>query len=209
MADMNMQIFSTNINNIDGSGTSPKVKESENNISVFGYEIDEDTLSTILTGTIDAILSDETFTKDEAAIYVAGELEISELIKNSKGKQSFIDSILDPNKIEREIRENYAKEHPEYASVMKEGEKVQSDFDKAKEEIKQKWIEDNPEPSDIMKKGGLFGITMTDEYRDWLKNKDNYLNNFEQEYIQNNPNYANLKEAQDKNKSLINILFGF
>ena len=208
MADMNIQIFSTNINNVDGSGTSPKVKESENNVSVFGYEIDEDTLSTILTGTIDAILSDETFTKEEAEIYVTGELEISELIKNSQEKQSFIDSILDPNKTEREIREKYAKEHPEYASVMKEGEKVQADFDKAKEETKQKWIKDNPSP-EMLKEGGFLGITFTDEYKDWLKNQDNYMKNFEQEYIQNNPDYANLKEAQDKNKSLINILLGF
>ena len=206
MFDYNIRNIPTQKNIVDN--TSLTEKESDGNINIFGQEVDEETLNTILTGTVDILLSDDTFTKDEAAIYVAGELEISELIKNSKGKQSFIDSILDPNKIEREIREKYTKEHPEYASVMKEGEKVQADFDKAKEETKQKWIEDNPSP-EMLKEGGFLGITFTDEYKDWLKNQDNYMKNFEQEYIQNNPDYANLKEAQDKNKSLINILLGF
>ena len=81
-------------------------------------------------------------------------------------------------------------------------------YDKKREETRLKWIEDNPSP-EILKEGGFLGVTFTDEYKDWLKNQDNYMDNFEKEYAENNPDYATLKAEQDKNKSLISILFGF
>ena len=195
-------------NIVENSDRTKETTETKQNINIFGFEIKEETLNTILTGAVDIILADSTFTKDDAAIFVAGEKEIEELIKNAQNNQNLFETIFDPNKTEREIREKYANEHPEYAAVMQKGNNVQKKHDEAREETRLKWIEDNPEPSDIMQKGGLFGMTFTDEYKDWLKNKDNYLNNFEQEYIQNNPDYANLKEAQDKDKNISQVLFG-
>ena len=207
MADMNIKNLSTNANAVGYSSSSKEIDETENNISVFGQQIDEETLGVVLAGAVDALLGDGSFTKDEASIYVAGEKEIAELVKNEPNKQNLIETFFDPDKTEREIREKYSSEHPEYASVMKEGQKVQSDFDNAKEETRLKWIEDNPAP-EMLKEGGFFGVTMTDEYKDWLKNQDNYMNNFEKEYVQNNPDYANLKAEQDKNKSLLEIILG-
>ncbi len=208
MSDINIRNLSAQVKSVDNTGGPQETNEEGNNISVFGYEIDEDTLSTVLTGTVDAIFGDGAFTKDEAAIYVAGELEIEELVKNAPNNQNLIETIFDPDKTEREIREKYASEHPEYAAVMKEGQKVQKEYDKTREETRLKWIENNPAPEKMMKEGGFFGVTMTDEYKDWLKEQDNYMNNFEKEYIQTNSDYGNLRAEQNKNKSLFELILG-
>lgn len=206
MVDFNIKSVSPHVTQANSS-QAKEVEETDNNINVFGFEVDEDTLTTILTGVADELLGDGAFTKDEAAIYVAGEKEIAELVKNAPNKQNLLETIFDPDKAEREIREKYASEHPEYAAVMKEGQKVQSNFDKSREETRLKWIEDNPAP-EMMKEGGFFGITMTDEYKEWLNEQDKYMNNFEKEYCQNNPDYATLKAEQDKDKSILDIFFG-
>ena len=121
MTDLNIQKTSTHISNVDTSSPTKKPEEPSNNISIFGYEIDEDTLATVLNGAVDAIIGTSSFTKDEAAIFVNGEQEIKELLKNAPNNQNVVESIFDPNKTEREIREKYATEHPEYAQVMEEG----------------------------------------------------------------------------------------
>lgn len=207
MVDFNIKSVSPHVTQANSS-QAKEVEETDSNINVFGFEVDEDTLTTILTGVADELLGDGAFTRDEAAIYVAGELEIEELVKNAPNNQNLIETIFDPDKTEREIREKYASEHPEYAAVMKEGQKVQKEYDKTREETRLKWIENNPAPEKMMKEGGFFGVTMTDEYKDWLKEQDNYMNNFEKEYIQTNSDYANLRAEQNKNKSLIELILG-
>lgn len=206
MVDFNIRNVPTQVSQLNSNQTK-ETEENNNDINVFGFNVDEETLTTILTGVADEIFGDGSFTKDEAAIYVAGEKEIAELVKNEPNKQNLIETIFDPDKAEREIREKYAAEHPEYAAVMKEGQKVQSDFDKSREETRLKWIEDNPAP-EMIKEGGFFGVTMTDEYKEWLNEQNKYMNNFEKEYCQNNPDYATLKAEQDKDKSILDIFFG-
>lgn len=205
----NFEIKNTQIKNslLENSSRTKESAETEQNNNIFGFELNEETLNTILTGTVDVILGDGAFTKDEAAIFVAGEKEIEELIRNAPNEQNLVETILDPDKTEREVREKYANEHPEYAAVMKEGHNVQKKHDETREEARTKWIENNP-PPEMMKKGGLFGMTVTDEYKDWYKKQAEFMNDFEKEYIQNNSDYAHLKEEQDKDRNIIQILFG-
>ena len=131
----------------------------------------------------------------------------AELIKNSPNNPNLIDAIFDPDKVEREIRKKYADEHPEYAEVMKEGQKVQKEFDTKREETRQNWIKENPAP-EMFEEGGLIGVKVTDEYREWTIKQDNHLKEFEKNYIEDNPDYATLKAELDKDKSLLDIILG-
>ena len=94
MVDFNIRNVSPQVSQVNSS-QSKEVEETDNNINVFGFEVDEDTLTTILTGVADELFGDGSFTKDEAAIYVAGEKEIDELIISEPNKQNLLETIFD------------------------------------------------------------------------------------------------------------------
>lgn len=169
--------------------------EIEQNNSNNGTKL----LGLIFEEVIDEILTQDSFTREEAAVYVKGEREISDIVKNSPKKQSIVEAFFDPNKVEREVREKYKSEHQDYAAVMDEGQKVESDYDKTYQSTKNKWLEENPAP-EMFEKGGLFGVKITDDYKKWIKVQTKYMNDFEKEYCKNNKDYANLKAEQNKKK---------
>lgn len=205
MSDLNIKGNYQQTNANQSNGTAKVEKEEE--INLFPSLETGEILDILFTGVVDSVFGDGPFTKDEAAIYVQGEKEIAELVKDAPNKQNLIETIFDPDKTEREVREQYASEHPEYAEVMEEGRRVQSEFDTKREESRQKWMEENPAP-EMFEQGGLLGVKVTDEYKDWSNKQDNYMKEFEKNYIANNQDYANLRAEQDKGKSLIDVIFG-
>ncbi|MBQ8887635.1 MAG: hypothetical protein IJY61_08050 [Candidatus Gastranaerophilales bacterium] len=206
MSDMNI---TGNYQQISANQTNGAAKvEKEEEASLFPSLETDEILDILFTGVVDGVFGDGPFTKDEATIYVQGEKEIAELVKETPNKQNLIETIFDPDKAEREIREQYAAEHPEYAEVMEEGAKVQENYDKAYDETLKKWQEENPAPEKILEEGGFLGVKMTDDYKEWTNAQIKYMQNFEKEYAKNNSDYANLKAAQDKDKSFLQAMLG-
>lgn len=184
-------------------------KKEEENISIWGTmeEEDENSLAILLTGVLDEVIGDGAFTSEEAKVFVTGEFEIKELIKEAQKNRGFLELLTNPQKCEQDVREKYAKEHPEYAKVMEEGKKVEKLHENALKEAEETWQKNNPEPeSKIVKGDDIFGLTYTEEYANWLKKKKQATKDFESHYIKNNPDYANLIKEQNKNKGLLEIL---
>lgn len=183
--------------------------EEDTAISFIDSEDNEELLQAAIETFSGFLFGDGIFTNAEAEAYVTGENEIAELLKEAKGDRSFVETILDPNKYEREIRAEYEKEHPEYARVAKDGKKLQEEYDYARAATEKIWLETNPEPENKYQKGnGLFGFSQTEEYKQWHKEKEQALADFDKDYRYNNPDYDNLACAQAKNKSLIEIALG-
>ena len=139
--------------NINGPSSQPNINSVPANTKVEQNEeeslfpsIDEtnEILDVLFSGVIEAAFGDGSFTKAEAEIFVQGEKEIAKLVKDAPNKQSLVETIFDPDKAEREAREQYAAEHPEYADVMQEGLKIQKEFDTKREETRQNWLQENP-----------------------------------------------------------------
>ena len=146
---------------INNTSTEIEQNNSNNGTKLLGLIFEE---------VIDEILTQDSFTREEAAVYVKGEREISDIVKNSPKKQSIVEAFFDPNKVEREVREKYKSEHQDYAAVMYEGQKVESDYDKTYQSTINKWLEENPAP-EMFEKGGLFGVKITDDYKKWKSNQ--------------------------------------
>lgn len=184
-------------------------KEETENLSIMeiNFEVSNEELLQAAIETFSGVLfGNEIFTNEEAEAYVVGENEIAELLREGKANRGFVETFLDPNKYEREIRKEYEKEHPEYAKAAKEGKKLQEEYDNARSITEQTWLENNPEPTEKYQKGnGIFGFSQTEEYKNWHNKKEDALNQFDKEYRYNNPDYDNLARAQLKNKSLIEI----
>ena len=194
----------TNINPVQ---EDIKTERNEEENLFPSVEETSEILDVLFSGVVDAAFGNGTFTKTEAEIFVQGEKEIAKLVKEAPNKQSLVESIFDPDKAEREAREQYAADHPEYADVMQEGLKVQNEFDSKKEEERQNWIKENPAP-EMFEKGGWLGVKITDEYKEWNQKQDNHLYEFEKNYTENNQNYANLKFEQNKSNSFLRFFFG-
>ena len=184
-------------------------KEETENLSIMeiNFEASNEELLQAAIETFSGVLfGNEIFTNEEAEAYVVGENEIAELLREGKANRGFVETLLDPNKYEREIRKEYEKEHPEYAKAAKEGKKLQEEYDNARSITEQTWLENNPEPTEKYQKGnGIFGFSQTEEYKTWHNKREEALNQFDKEYRYNNPDYDNLARAQLKNKSLIEI----
>ena len=184
-------------------------KEENENFSIvdFNFEANNEELLQAAIETFSGFLfGDEIFTNEEAEAYVVGENEIAELLREAKSNRGFVETILDPNKYEREIRKEYEKEHPEYAKAAKEGKKLQEEYDNARSIAEKDWLDNNPEPEEKYQKGnGIFGFSQTEEYKKWHNEKEESLRQFDKDYRYNNPDYDNLARAQLKNKTLIEI----
>lgn len=183
----------------DGAGTvksnnKTNATEETEDTSLFNTE---ESKSNILEKALDSILGDGDFTKEEAETYVNGEAEIAELIKKEKEDKGILEVILESNSIEKQIRKEYEEKHPEYAKVKDEGDRVQKEYKEALTEANKKWIEENPSPKD----SGIFSL----EYLNWKLKQSNAMKDFQKNYANENPDYANLKLAQDMNKSLLEL----
>ena len=205
-----------NVNNkLNQYITTSKTENTQNGVdesTAIDFNIDENS-EELLKEAIETfsgfLFGDGIFTNTEAEAYVNGENEIAELLREAKGNRGFVETLLDPNKYERDIRTEYEKEHPEYARVAKEGKKLQEEYNDARSATERIWIESNPEPEQKYQKGnGLFGFSQTEEYKKWYNEKEQALKEFDKEYRYNNPDYDNLACAQLKNKSIIEIALG-
>lgn len=197
--------------NINKQGNIKKTNETDNETSIFSNNTTGDEILTqIILGIIDESFFDGTFTADEADIYVKGEKEIAEMVKEEKNKQlnnlNIIAYIFDEEKTEKECREKYAEKHPEYKEVMEEGQRVEKEYEKSLNKAKDIWLKDNPEP-EMLEKGGFWGYKETDAHKEWKKKEKEFTNKFEEEYKKNNPDYKTLKNAQVKSMSLWEIIF--
>ncbi len=192
------------VNNTNNAYENSKVKEEESIFSSQSTDNDftEELITTILDCVLDEIFSDGAFTKDEASTFVAGEKELAQIIKDAKSKQGFFESLFDFGSTEKKCREDYAKSHPEYAKVMKEGQKVQSEYENAMKTAKEEWTKSNPQPETLYEEGGLLGMKRTEEYSAWQKELTEFLNEFEKEYIYNNSDYKTLRTEQNKDKDV-------
>lgn len=196
MTDMNIknQSMYDSINNASTNNKAESVEKTEDT-SIFQKE---EKGTNLVELAFDAIFGDGNFTLDEAQIYVDGEAEVNELIKEAQKDMGLLEIILDFGAKEKEIREDYEKKHPEYAKVKDEGDKVQKEYDEAYEETRNKWLEENPKPENI------FSL----EYLSWSLKQTNAMNEFKNKYAKENPDFANLLAAQNKNKSILELILG-
>lgn len=204
-----MYIRNADVSSVQSTNTNQttKAQETENDISIFNNDsVDEtdfgsDLLNAIVMGILNDVFSDTSFTKDEAKTYVEGEKELAEIIKNEKDSRGFFDLLFNSSNIEKECREKYESEHPEYAKVAEEGQKVQKQYDDALANAKEAWLNENPQPENITENGGLFGIKRTDEYKQWSSDLESFIKDFESEYKKKDPDYKILSDEQNKDKS--------
>lgn len=196
MTDINIKQMFNNVSDANSSNKIESTKENEES-SIFQEEEKE---RNIVGLALDAIFGDGSFTLDEAQIYVDGEAEINELIEQAKKDKGLLEIILDFGATEKEIREDYEEKHPEYAKVKEEGDKVQKEYDEAYEEAKNKWLEENPKPENCR----IFSL----EYFNWSLKQTNAMKDFKNEYAKENPDFANLLAAQNKNKSILELILG-
>lgn len=201
MVRINSEAVNTNTTTQQKGKVDPQEKDINESIftTTNSGTTENDFVSQLVTGLIDELFFDGAFTKDEAKTYVEGEKEIAKMIEEEKNKQldggHYLTYLFDSAKTEKDCRNKYAKEHPEYNEVMKEGQKVESQYETAYNEAKTNWLKENPEP-DGFEKGGLFGIKERDEHKEWRAKEQEFSKGFEEEYINNNPDYGNLKDAQ-------------
>lgn len=207
MVRINGDGISVNQNSETKQKNTEKVQNQNTDESIFNTtnsDTENDIVSQIVKGVLDELLFDGTFTKDEAKTYVEGEKEIAKMVEEEKQKQldggHYLTYLFDSAKTEKDCRDKYAKENPEYKEVMKEGQKVESQYETAYDDAKTKWLEENPEPKGF-EEGGLFGIKETDEHKEWRAKEKEFSKGFEEEYIKNNPDYGNLKDAQKSDMS--------
>ncbi len=198
MTDMNIknQAIYDSMNNVSGGNKAESIEEQEDS-SIF--QKNKESIN-IVELALDAIFGDGNFTADEAQIYVDGEKEVNELIKETQKDMSILEIIFDAGATEKQIRKDYEEKHPEYAKVKDEGDKVQKEYNKAYEEAKNKWIEENPKPENCK----IFSF----ENFNWSTKQSNAMKKFKNEYAKNNSDYANLLAAQNKDKSLLELIFG-
>lgn len=203
---MHIKESSTSSINLVNQNTGNNVQKINDDVSIFSNEkvnepdYTDELISRLIDGVLDEIFSDGSFTTNEAKTYVEGEKELAEIIKKEKSKQGFFESLFDMGSLEKKCRDDYAKSHPEYSKVMKEGQKVQKQYEDAMKLAKKEWIKENPQPENIYEEGGLLGFKRTEEYATWQKELTNFLNDFEKEYIKNNNDYRTLRTEQNKDK---------
>lgn len=198
MTDMNIknQAIYDSMNNVSGGNKAESIEEQEDS-SIF--QKNKESIN-IVELALDTIFGDGNFTADEAQIYVDGEKEVNELIKETQKDMSILEIIFDAGATEKQIRKDYEEKHPEYAKVKDEGDKVQKEYNKAYEEAKNKWIEENPKPENCK----IFSF----ENFNWSTKQSNAMKKFKNEYAKNNSDYANLLAAQNKDKSLLELILG-
>lgn len=194
MTDINIKQIFNNANDVSNSNKTESTKENEE-YSIFQ---EEEKNTNIVELALDTILGNGSFTLDEAQIYVDGETEVDELIKEAQKDMGLLEIIFDFGATEKEIREDYEEKHPEYAKVKDEGDKVQKEYDEAYEEARNNWLEENPKPEKI------FSL----EYLSWSLKQTNAMNEFKNKYAKENPDFANLLAAQNKNKSILELILG-
>ena len=150
------------------------------------------------------------FDTEEAHIYAEGEAAIEKEVQARLMTRGIISILWGKNaaELEAEVREKYAKNHPEYAAVMEEGQAVEKAYDKAKTEALAEWEAKNPKPEPPHP---IFGSTVqmaaySIKLKEWQAERAEQEKAFSEEYAKDNPNYANLKEQQDKKPNIIDIL---
>lgn len=151
---------------------------------------------------------DADFTEEEADAYAKGEAEIEKMVQKELLRRGILMSIgtgaLDINEIEKECREKYAEEHPEYKAVMEEGLAVEEAHDEAIEKEKKEWLNDNPPPPMFNNTNplGTGGFKISEEYKEWQAEMEKHMEYVEKKYSENNPDYANLKDAKAEHKNV-------
>ena len=155
------------------------------------------------------------FDVEEAHVYAEGEAAIEREVQlrmalnATKAAVWFGGKLEDMEaKIRDEVRAEYAKNHPEYAAVMEEGQAVEKAHAEAKADAMAEWEENNPKPE---KPNALFvGIiglgAYTIKLQKWEKERAAQEKAFDESYAKENPNYANLKDQQEKYPTPLDIL---
>lgn len=182
-------------------GTNPKIEITSELLEKIKEKLDgeDETLQT---------RKDADFTAEEADIYAKGEAEIDRMVQQeilqNATKATILGAKVDIEKIEQECREKYAKEHPEYKEVMEEGLAVENAHDKVMEQEKEDWIKDNPQPPmfNTKKPIGTGDFQISEEYKQWQAEMERHMEYVEKKYVEDNPDYANLKDAKKGNEQI-------
>lgn len=158
------------------------------------------------------IVDKQNFDTEEAHIYAEGEAAIEKEVKQRLLQQGLVVGINIQGKsaeeIEAEVRAEYAEKNPEYAAVMEEGQAVEKAHEEAKGTAMADWEANNPkpEPPNPIFAGVAQMAAYTVELQEWQAKRAEYEKTFDESYAKENPNYANLKEQQDAQPNIIDIL---
>lgn len=203
----------TSTNLTSGNEEIKEVKEEETTIN-FSEDSEENTTEDCVkiseNTESDKDVDKRNFDTEEAHIYAEGESAIEKEVQARLMTRGIISILWGKNaaELEAEVREKYAKNHPEYAAVMEEGQAVEKAYDKAKTEALAEWEAKNPKPEPPHP---IFGSTVqmaaySIKLKEWQAERAEQEKAFSEEYAKDNPNYANLKEQQDKKPNIVDIL---
>ena len=151
------------------------------------------------------------FDLEEAHVYAEGEAEIEKEVKLRMLLQTGVKGLLfgkTQEEIEAEVRAEYAKEHPEYAAVMEEGQAVEKAHAEAKAKAMADWEANNPRPEQPV---NIFGLPAKSvaymlELQKWEAERAKQAEAFDESYAKDNSNYANLKEQEDSLSNVYDII---
>lgn len=157
------------------------------------------------------IVDKKNFDPEEAHVYAEGEAEIQKEVQRRMLMKATVAGIImgkTAEEIEAEVRAEYAAKNPEYAAVMEEGQAVEKAHAEAKAEAMKEWEANNPkpEPPNPIFAGVAQMAVYTAELQKWEAERAKHAEAFDESYAKENPNYANLKEQQDAQPNIIDIL---
>ena len=193
------------LSNIDDALLAEKIKKAAPELlkdNKGGLIADDEAIAQEIR---DIVQDYKNFDVEEAHVYAEGEAAIKKEVEMRVKMQMVQTGIALKHKsaeeIEAEVRAKYAEEHPEYAAVMHEGQRVEAQYEEAKAEEMSNWEKENPKPK-RSKVGFIFGGVLSEvkyqlELKEWEKAKAEHEKSFQNDYAKENKNYANLKEQQE------------
>ncbi len=142
----------------------------------------------------------------EANVYANGEYEIQSQIDKKmqdydmKMVQRHSTDGSDPRaeykaKVEKEIRDNYSKNNPDYASAQADCQKAEAGFETYKKEQEQTWAKEHPMPAPTdhtLQDNGRFEKEMEAYKAEYTE----FLVNITADYAENNPDFENIMNAK-------------
>lgn len=198
----------------NGNGECGGLKDDDTNTINFveGEELLADDGIEITNGkNLEEIIDKKNFDTEEAHVYAEGEAEIQKEVQRRLIMQGTVVGLLtgkSAEEIEAEVRAEYAEKNPEYAAVMEEGQAVEKAHAEAKATEMKEWEANNPKPEPPNPVFGTTGamVIYTKQLQEWEAKRAEHEKAFDENYAKENPNYANLKEEQDAQPNIIDVL---
>ena len=192
------------LSKIDDAILAEKIKEAAPELlqdNKDGLVVDDEVIAEKIK---DIIQDYKNFDIEEAHVYAEGEAAIDKEVKmrmlTQMSKSAIAFKTKSKEEIEAEVRAEYAAKHPEYAAVQAEGQRVEAQYEAAKTAEMSNWEKENPKPQ--RGKLGFFGGALAEfkyqmELKEWEKARAEHEKSFQNDYAEENKNYANLKEQQE------------